>query len=61
MARLSIKDIAQDMGYPINGVRQLAYLGKLPFIDFITPKSKNGRHTLYVNAERYKLWKEGKL
>ena len=60
MARLKIKDVADELGLPVQAVRVRLQLGKLPFGDAIKNKGSKNYH-YYINAERYKLWKEGKL
>ena len=56
--RMTVKEVAEDMGIPIQAVRVLAQNGKLPFI--LTTKTKK-THSYYAIREQYELWKMGKL
>ena len=60
MARLKIKDVAEDMGLPAQAVRVRLQQGKLPFGDAVMNEGSSVYH-YYVNSERYELWKRGEL
>lgn len=58
MKRMSVEELAKDMGIPAQAVRVLAQNGKLPFV-MVTKEGKV--HCYYIFKERYELWKSGKL
>ena len=58
MARMTTEETAKDMGVPIQALRIMAQHGKLPFIIAVKNQSI---YTYYIDADRYKLWKQGKL
>ena len=60
MARLKVKDVADEMGLPVQAVRVRLQKGMLPFGDAVMNKGSSVYH-YYINAERYELWKRGEL
>ena len=60
MARLKVKDVADEMGLPVQALRIRLQRGKLPFGDAEKNEGSSVYH-YYINAERYELWKRGEL
>lgn len=60
MARLKVKDVADEMGLPVQALRVRLQKGMLPFGDAVMNEGSGVFH-YYISKERYELWKRGEL
>lgn len=58
MARMTTEETAKDMGVPVQALRVMAQAGKLPFVVAV---KQHSIYTYYIDKDRYRLWKQGKL
>ena len=62
MARITVKQAAAELGLPEQAIRSWISLGTCKFGEVIhEKKSKHGRKTYFVDDDRLRLYKEGKL